>query len=175
MTPPRRNLPSVKRKSKAKPTPKPARADIFLPMNQPYMSQIVSGIKNFEFRKYRISGAVKRIWFFVTAPESRISHVCEIGAARTRTADDEPLPLPGLGNKEFNERHPDWNGYDYAYEILSVRALKTPLALDDMKKRYGWKGAPRGLVYVVPDMIRDVPLDEQIKVGPKASSDEAGQ
>jgi predicted transcriptional regulator len=136
-------------------------------MNQPYMGQIVSGLKTFEFRKYRIAENVQRVWFYVTAPESRISHVCDIDAARTRTEGDEPLPLNGLGNKEFNERHPDWNGYDYAYEIKAVYQLTLPLGLKVMKEKYGWKGAPRGLVYVTPEMAEAFPLEEQIKVLPK--------
>ena len=136
----------------AQPNP---RTDVILPMKHPYMSQIVSGIKNFEFRKYKISSTVKRVWFYVTAPESRISHVWEIGPAITRTSHDKPLPLTGMGNQEFNERHSDWAGYDFAYEILAVHELQTPLTLDDMKNKYGYKSAPRGLVYVIPEMIQD--------------------
>jgi hypothetical protein len=41
------------------------RSDIILPMNQPWMEHIAAGRKNFEFRKYRISDEVKRIWFYV--------------------------------------------------------------------------------------------------------------
>lgn len=148
------------------------RTDIVLPMNQPYMGQIVSGLKTFEFRKYRIPQNIKRVWFYVTAPESRISHICEIDVPRTRNAGDAPLPLIGLGNKEYNDRHPDWNGYDYAYEIKSVYELAVPLELKVMKEKYGWKGAPRGLVYVSPELAKTFPLEEQIKVLPKDSSSE---
>lgn len=137
------------------------KTDIVLPMNQPYMGQIVSGVKTYEFRKYHISKAVKRVWFYVTAPESRITHICEIAEARTRKTGDEPLPLDGLGNKEYNERHPDWNGYDFAYEILSVYELKEPIALEAMKRTHGFKGAPRGLVYATLGMIKDFPLKDQ--------------
>lgn len=131
------------------------------------MGQIVSGLKTYEFRKYRIAESVQRVWFYVTAPESRISHICDISPARTRTKADEPLPLNGLGNKEFNERHPDWDGYDYAYEIKAVYQLALPLGLKVMKEIYGWKGAPRGLVYVTLEMAKEFPLDEQMKILPK--------
>ena len=146
------------------------RTDIVLPMNQPYMRQIVSGVKTYEFRKYRLSKDIKRVWFYVTAPESRISHICDIGVARTRGPGDTPLPSTGLGNKEYNERHPDWDGYDYAYEIESVYELTVPLELKVMKEKYGWKGAPRGLVYVSAEMRKAYPLEEQIKVLHKADS-----
>jgi hypothetical protein len=133
-------------------------------MRQPYMDQIVSGIKDHEFRGYRISPTVKRIWFYVTAPESRISYICEISEAKTREEGDEPLLETGLGNKEFNERHPDWEGSDFAYEVKGVWELRRKLTLKDLKGEYGLKAAPRGLVYVTPEMLRDVKVEEQIKI-----------
>src|SRR5271170_5973925 len=105
------------------------REDVVLPMKQPYMGQIVSGLKTYEFRKYRLWQDIKRVWFYVTAPESRISHICDIGIARTRNPRDPPLLGSGLGNKEYNERHPDWDGYDDAYEIKTVYQLAVPLEL----------------------------------------------
>lgn len=140
------------------------REDVILPMNQPYMSEIVSGLKTYEFRKYLLSNNIKRIWFYVTAPESRISHICEINPARTRTSKDEPLPLDGLGNKQFNERHPDWDGYGYAYEIKSVYELREPLTLAMLREQYGLKGAPRGMRYVTPEMITAVPFEDQVRI-----------
>jgi len=131
------------------------------------MNQIESGLKTFEFRKYRISETVKRVWFYVTARESRISHICEVGAATTGTTADQPLPLTGLGNKEFNEHHMDWDGYDYAYEIKDVYLLEVPLELKIMKEKYGWKGAPRGLMFVASDLDRFVSsvLDLGLEIG----------
>lgn len=149
------------------------REDVVLAINQPYMDQIVSGTKTFEFRKYCLSQDIKRVWFYVTSPESRISHICDIGIARTRNPGDTPLPLMGLGNKEYNERHADWDGYDYAYEVKTVYELAIPLELKVMKEKYGWKGAPRGMVYVSDEMKRDYPLGEQVKVLPKPDSYEA--
>jgi predicted transcriptional regulator len=140
------------------------KTDAILPMRQPYMDQIVSGIKDHEFRRYRISHTVKRVWFYVTAPESRISHICEISEAKTREEGDEPLPETGRGNKEFNERHPDWEGSAFAYEVKGVWELRKKLTLKELKGEYGFKAAPRGLVYVTPEMLRDVKLEEQIKI-----------
>jgi predicted transcriptional regulator len=116
------------------------RTDVVLPMKQLYMNQIITGLKTYEFRKYLLSRNVERIWFYVTAPESRISHICEIEAGRTRTLGDEPLPLDGLGNKEYNEGHVDWNQYDYAYKVTSVYELRRPLTLEILKSDTGGKG-----------------------------------
>ena len=140
------------------------REDVILPMRQPYMSQIVSGLKTYEFRKYLLSNNIKRVWFYVTAPECRISHICEINPARTRTSKDGPLPLNGLGNKLFNERHPDWDGHGYAYEIKSVYELREPLTLAMLREQYGLKGALRGMRYVTPEMMTAVPLEDQVRI-----------
>ena len=56
---------------------------------------------------------------------------------------------------------------DYAYEIKSVYELKTAVTLKVMKEKYGWKGAPRGLVYVSPDLAKDVPWKEQKRILPR--------
>ncbi|WVO18185.1 hypothetical protein L204_105889 [Cryptococcus depauperatus] len=95
------------------------RTDMILAMNDPYMQQIIDGTKTYEFRKYNMVG-IKRIWFYRTAPHSAVTHVCEVEPAVTRNPGDEPLPVDGLGNKEFNNRHADWVSYDFAYRINSV-------------------------------------------------------
>lgn len=87
-------------------------------MHDPYMQQIVTGEKTYEFRKYRLAQSVERIWFYSTAPKSRIEYICEILPAKTRNPGDPALEEDGLGNKEFNTRHPDWEKYDFAYPSL---------------------------------------------------------
>ncbi|KAF8808721.1 hypothetical protein BYT27DRAFT_7096042 [Phlegmacium glaucopus] len=138
--------------------------DAILPMiADPWMGQIVSGEKTYEFRKSRIRPSVRRIWFYLNAPHSCIKYICEVDPARTRKTGDEPLEEGPLGNKEFHERHRDWEGYDYAYSIKSVYELRSPITLKNMKEKYSFKSAPRGVVFVKDDMLEDVPLDEQIK------------
>jgi predicted transcriptional regulator len=131
-----------------------SRTDIILPIRDPYMTQIVQGVKNYEFRKYRLKASIRRIWFYRTAPHSSLTHICEILPARTRQAGDSPLLENGLENAEFNARHPDWEGYDYAYEILSVWELRELIPFAVMRDKFGFRSAPRGLVYL-PKRIRD--------------------
>lgn len=122
--------------------------DVILPMQDPYMSQIVNGTKNYEFRKYCLKPSVKRIWFYRTAPHSALAHICEILPARTRNPGDAPLEENGSGNAEFNNRHKDWDGYDFAYKIVSVYELRKSISLAVMRGEYRFKAAPRGLVYL---------------------------
>ncbi|KAJ7355740.1 hypothetical protein DFH08DRAFT_912616 [Mycena albidolilacea] len=137
--------------------------DALLAMTDMYMPQIVSKRKTYEFRRYHISPSVKRIWFYLNAPHSSVRYICDIEPARTRKFDDSDAPLPedGLGNKEFNTFHADWDKYDFAYRILAVREIPLGISLKVMKDRYGMKAAPRGLVYVPSAMTKDFPLREQ--------------
>jgi hypothetical protein len=128
-------------------------SDAILPMQEPYISQIVNGTKNYEFRKYRIRPDVRRVWFYLNKPDSCIKYICEITPAQTRNKGDPPLKEDGLGNQEFNTRHKAWNGYDYAYKILSLYELYQPISLSEMRSAYNMKCAPRGLVFV-PDLIK---------------------
>jgi predicted transcriptional regulator len=142
-------------------SPKRQPLDAILPIVNDYMQQIVRREKNHEFRRYRIASSVERVWFYLNAPLSHIEYVCEIDPARTRNDGDEPLPEDGRGNKEFNERHKDWDKYNFAYRVRSVYRLRTPIKLLDMKKKYGIKGAPRGLVYVPHALLEAVQWREQ--------------
>lgn len=134
------------------------------------MEQIVRGEKNYEFRKYLIKSTVQRIWFYINAPRSHIGYICEIDPARTRKEGDEPLAEDGLGNKEFNERQKDWDGYDFAYRVRSVYRIRKPISLSDLKSKYGIRGAPRGLVYVPTDILTDVVWRDQELILPAGAS-----
>ncbi|KAH7925264.1 hypothetical protein BV22DRAFT_1034269 [Leucogyrophana mollusca] len=137
------------------------REDVILPMTDQHMQHIVRGEKTYEFRRYFIAQSVRRIWFYLNAPFSHVAYVCEIDPARTRNEGDEPLPEDGLGNKEFNQRNAECDRYDYAYRVRSVYRLHDPISLKVMKARYGFKGAPRSLVYVPPKILEDVAWDKQ--------------
>ncbi|KIM47399.1 hypothetical protein M413DRAFT_63141 [Hebeloma cylindrosporum] len=148
--------------------PSTPRTDVVLPMTDDYMQQIVRGEKNYEFRKYRIAPTVKRVWFYLTAPFSCISYVCEIDPAVTRNEGDPKLVEDGLGNKEYNTFHVDWKGYDFAYRVRSVYKILEPITLAKMKSRYGCKGAPRGLIYLPEGIPKDVPWKSQKCIIPRA-------
>src|ERR1700730_10660970 len=152
--------------------------DVILPIMNDYMQQIVRGEKNHEFRKYCMPASVARIWFYLNAPFSHIAYVCEVDPARTRGCaaptttpendndNHEKLAEDGLGNKEFNEHHPDWIGYDYAYRIKSVYKLRVPVSLAMLKERYGFRAAPRGRLYLPPPMAADIVWSDQERLFP---------
>lgn len=130
--------------------------DAILAIQETYMQQIVTGKKDYEFHKYHIQPEIERIWFYRTAPYSCIDYVCKILPARTRTAHDEPLEEDGLGNREYNQRHKDYEGYDYAYKILSLYKLDRPRTLADLQQIHDMNSAPRDLVYTPESVLEKV-------------------
>jgi predicted transcriptional regulator len=126
------------------------------------MQQIITGAKDYEFRKYLLPVSIKRIWFYTTAPQSRIEYICSILPARTRNSGDLPLEEDGVGNREFNERHVDWEGYDFAYKIVEVRRIEMPVTLGDLRRDHGVEDVPKGVVYVPKSLWEVVDWGKQV-------------
>ncbi|KAI1042053.1 hypothetical protein LB505_007227 [Fusarium chuoi] len=149
------------------PSKAPQRSDMILAMNDPYMKQIIDGTKTYEFRKYNMAG-IKRIWFYRTAPHSAITHICPVNEAVTRNPGDAPLPEDGLGNKEYNDKDADYEGYDFAYRINAVYEIQAEggrgITWAMMRDEHGMKIAPRGRVRVPESMIEQYRLEDQKKV-----------
>ncbi|KAJ4217979.1 hypothetical protein FSOLCH5_014257 [Fusarium solani] len=147
--------------------PKPSRSDMILAINDPYMQQIIDGTKTYEFRKYNMAG-IRRIWFYRTAPHSAITHICPVDEALTRNPGDEPLPEDGLGNKEYNEKHADYEGYDFAYRITEVYEINAEggrgITWAMMRDEHGMNIAPRGRVTAPVSMVAQYPLENQRKI-----------
>lgn len=140
------------------------RTDMVLAMNDPYMQEIIDGTKTYEFRKYNMAG-VKRIWFYRTSPHSAITHVCEVDEAANRNPGDAPLPEDGVGNKEYNDRHADWDGYDYAYRIRSVHEIDNGgITWAMMRDVHGFEIAPRGRVMLPQSIATQYEWAAQTKI-----------
>ncbi|KAF4999363.1 hypothetical protein FGRMN_2504 [Fusarium graminum] len=136
-------------------------------MQDPYMQQVIDGTKTYKFRKYNMAG-IERIWFYRTAPHSSITHICPVSQAVTRNDDDEPLPEDGLGNKDYNEKHPDYERYDYAYRINGVYEIQAQggqgITWPMMRDEHGMKAPPQGRVTVPESMIAQYHLEGQKKI-----------
>lgn len=79
----------------------------------------------------------------------------------TRNEADVKLPEDGLGNKEFNERQPDWNGYDFAYKIVEVRKLAEPITLVELEREHRLAGPLKGVLVTPRSLKSKVRVVEQ--------------
>jgi len=139
--------------------------DVILPTSDEWIQRILTGEKNFEFRKYLIPPTVERIWFYVKVPFSCIAYVCETEPGVCRTSPTfVPLPTTGFGNDMFNTNHPSMKGFDYAYYMKSTYVIEEPIHLDEMKKLYGIGCAPRGMLYVPKKMQKEVWTGEKSRL-----------
>ncbi|KAJ6783322.1 hypothetical protein PWT90_02557 [Aphanocladium album] len=141
-----------------------SQTDVIMAIQDPYMDEIMKGTKNYEFRKYGLPKTVQRIWFHRTAPRSSLTHICEISPHIDRNTSNIKIDEDGRGNKEFNERHKDWVGYDFAHKILSVYEIKEPITLKRMMDEFSILSAPRRFVYLPQGISDAVSWKQQKKI-----------
>lgn len=102
---------SLTAKTRAIPT---GNGDIFMSIKPEHISNIAICAKNHEYRRYLLPSSVRRIWFYTTAPISRIEYVARISHGKL------PGEVPedgGIGNEDFNAGK---KVSKYGYEILDL-------------------------------------------------------
>jgi predicted transcriptional regulator len=104
---------------------------IYVSINPEPTSKIVQGIKNHEFRNYIPKNNFKFMYVYVTAPQSQLKYVIEIGDI---VKYPEQLENDGDGNYDFNIG----NKSKYAYPIIKVYELASPISLQELKNKFGF-------------------------------------
>jgi predicted transcriptional regulator len=125
------------------------RTDIIIAIHPKHVSNIVSRVKDHEYRKYLIPSSVLRIWIYETSPASAIKYVAQISPGKRPGEITNSL---GLRNAEFNEGKLE-HIVKYAYEIQNLLATPSPWTLQDLKAK-GWlNGPPQKYCYVKESMM----------------------
>lgn len=104
--------------------------DVILPITPTFMRSITEQLKTFEFR-YRFTGDVEWIWFYVTAPTSAITH---IALTERPKRPGQQISSEGIGNDEFNK---GLKGSRHAYPIKKLFVLKDPIPRIEIIRDYG--------------------------------------
>lgn len=118
--------------------------DLILSIRPQHVANIVSRVKNHEFRNYLLPVSVRRLWIYETSPASAIRYVATISHGKR---PGEIQDSTGLRNDEF-DRGESAGRVKYAYEILRLEELGEPLGLAVLKER-GWLGgAPQKYCFV---------------------------
>ena len=91
----------------------------------------MQGIKNHEFRNYIPKKSFKFLYVYVTAPQSQLKYVIEIGNI---VKYPKQLEIDGDGNLDFNKGKKS----KYAYPIIKVYELTNPISLEELKNKFGF-------------------------------------
>ncbi|KAF5012748.1 hypothetical protein FDECE_1168 [Fusarium decemcellulare] len=130
-------------------------SDVLLSIRPEHLANIISREKNHEYRKYRLKDGVVRLWLYETAGgggRASITHIARIPSSVRHEPGSVPIEPPGIGNIEFNAGLKESN---YAYPILELYELVSPITLSEMKTRWGMGGAPMGWRYLEATMWED--------------------
>ena len=103
--------------------------DAILPIKPKFMQLILSGEKNYEYRKYLMDG-VTRIWLYETKPISAITHMMETS---TPKVPGEIKDSSGIGNDDFDKELKKSN---YGYPVLALYQLLHPITAEELRNLY---------------------------------------
>lgn len=100
---------------------------IYVSIKQESIFKIIQKKKNHEFRNYIPKKSFKFMYVYVTAPQSQLKYIIEIGNI---VKYPEQLEIDGDGNLDFNQGKKS----KYAYPIVKVYELINPISLKKLKK-----------------------------------------
>ena len=127
------------------------KTDIIISIRQPFLDQIASFKKNHEFRGYLLPAVVKRFWIYEPSPVSAVRYVAEVSNGK-RPGEVEEGGI--VRNAEFNKGL--YAVGCFAYEIIKLEELASPVTLAELKSK-GWLGgAPQKYCYLKSSMARSV-------------------
>lgn len=115
--------------------------EVFISLRPEMEKLIIQRKKTYEFRKYAPRQEIKKFWIYVSAPESALKYIAEIGELikyPSRIHED------GVGNAEFNR---GLKKSRYAFPILHLDELTKPLGLQQLKEEFGFT-PPQRFMYV---------------------------
>lgn len=123
-----------------------------------HMSNIASGAKNHEYRRYLLPQKIHRIWFYITHPIKQIAYVARISPGKI----PGEVPEDGrIGNADFSAGR---KTSKYSYEMTKLWLLKQPISLEKAILEGFLKGPPQKYCWVPLSLLRRYPLDELIQV-----------
>lgn len=147
----------TKSKSKSKSKSDRVYTDAVLTIKPEFMELIAKREKNHEYRKYELRDTVERIWLYVIAPVSAITHVITTSRPKKPGEVNDPS---GVGNDDFD------NGLKlskFGYPVLGLHKLNPPLGPSDLKARFEI-APPQGYYYATKKLVEEVKLEDMEKL-----------
>lgn len=115
--------------------------DVVMSIKPVHLNRIVTGVKNYEFRKYIPKKGVDRLWIYTSSPVCKLEYMAVIDNIVTYP---DKITEEGFGNTEFNSGEKE---AIHAYHISKLYKLKESLRLDELKKEYSFT-APQSFMYL---------------------------
>jgi hypothetical protein len=153
-------------KDKSSTATKTSKADIFMSIKPEHIKNISLRLKNHEYRSYLLPSTVRRIWFYTTAPLSRIEYVARISHGKVPGEVQED---GGIGNVDFNTGK---KLSKYGYEILDLWKLNEGISLNVALTRGILKGPPQKYCWVSVAFLESCPLDRQDHIFSRKAQEE---
>lgn len=113
---------------------------IYISIKKEHIDRIISGIKNYEFRKYIPKRGADILYVYVPSPVCELKYIIEVNNI---ISYPNKILKEGYGNKEFNE---GLKKSKFAYEVSSVYELESTVKLSLLKDLYGFS-APQSYAY----------------------------
>jgi hypothetical protein len=132
-----------------------SRTDILMSIKPEHINNIVSQVKNHEYRNYLLPKSVIRIWLYTSAPTQQIRYIAAVGPGRQPGEVEED---GGLGNEDFNAGR---KVSKFGYKILQLWELRHPLSLVMLKSKGYLNGPPQKYCWAPQAMLVENRLDEQ--------------
>lgn len=115
--------------------------DIVVSIYPKFTNLIITGEKNYEFRKYIPKRGVDRLWIYSSSPIRSLEYMAEIDKI---VEFPQKIVEKGIGNDDFN------NGLKkskYAYHIKHLYRLSTSLSLERLRNEFEFS-APQSYFYL---------------------------
>ena len=125
------------------------RTDIIIAIHPEHVTNIVSGTKNHEFRRYLLPSTVQRLWIYETNPTSAIKYIAQVSQGKR---PGELTNYRGLRNAEFNQGRLE-HLVKYAYEIQALFVLERSWTLRELKDKEWLSGPPQKYCYTKTSML----------------------
>jgi len=122
--------------------------DIFLSIKSKFAGLINSREKTHEFRRYKPKDQIKRIWFYVTSPDSELKYIAEVGKV---VEYPNQIPEDGIGNVDFNQ---GLKFSKFAFPILHLNELVEGISLNRLKSQFNFN-PPQKYIYTdsFPELV----------------------
>ncbi len=114
--------------------------EIFISLKPQFAELIRERRKTYEFRKYKPTRHVNRIWIYVTSPTAALRYIAEVGEP---VEYPNKIPENGVGNVEFNA---GLKKSKFAFPILHLDELNEPITYKELRGRFNFT-PPQSFTY----------------------------